>query len=380
MKQTHSWRLLLLLGLGLACALGTYWWLETGQPTLAVSVAAATLIAVLPLPWLLARPLVLWRAQRQARALGITLTDKNILAELALIDTLVISRRGTITSGQPYIANMIPEGLSRNALISLAAAAEQGAGHPIGQAIVAFATAHELTLPTPATCNELPGRGVEAMINRLPVRVGRPEWLQKEGIELDAAFLTRADQISTRGRQPIFVANGQYIRGILIFDDEIADSTIAAIHSLQRAGMRVVLLTADNQRLARATEKRTQVDAAQGNLTPTAKAQEVQNLRLHGETVAVLADAAEEEAALAQADLALTGLTLPELAQLLPRSQHTAHRLRQGHILALLCTLVLLALASGLVHTFGGPLLGVAGAAAGLGVSCLIVALNSLRS
>jgi len=378
MKKHLSWYLIVLLGFGLACCLGIYWWLELDFAT-GLGVAVATLCAVLPLPWLLARPIVLWRAASQARAQGISLSDKNIVAELADIDTLVVSRRGTITSGRPYIAEMIPEGLSRGALISMAAAAEQGATHPIGQAIVKFAHDHELKLPTPTAVNEVPGQGVESIVNRFPVRVGRPEWLQREGIELDAAYLTRADQLSARGRQPIFVANGQYIRGILVFDDDISRETVHAIHALQREGLRVVVLTADNQRLAHATEKHTNVDTAQGNLTPAAKAQEVQNLRLHGETVAVLAEPEQEDAALMQADLALPGLTLTELAHLLPLSQRATQIIRQNRRLAVIFSLLLLIPATGLLYTFGGPFLPPLFAAISLAVICLLISVNSLR-
>ena len=380
MKQHLPKPIFFIIALGMAACLATYWWLDTGDFDTGLGVFFSVLLACLPLPWLLSRPLALWRAAQQARPHGIELADRSVLTELADAEILVVSRRGTITSGHPYLAETTPEGTSRASLLSMAAAAERQATHPIGRAIVQFADKHQLKQPQPMMANELPGQGVESMIQRITVRVGRPEWLQREGIRLDAAHLTRIDQLSARGRQPILVTYDSYLRGTLVFDDDISRDTIAAIHHLQDQGLALYILTADNQRLANATQKKTQADKAIGELTPAAKAQEVQNLRLAGQTVAVLVNEEKDALMLERADAPLRNLTLPQVATLLPLSRKASHIIRQNHKFAIVATILMLLPASGFLHVFGGPFLSPLIAVIILVVTTLLIFINSLRT
>ena len=357
MKQHLPKPIFFIIALGMAACLATYWWLDTGDFDTGLGVFFSVLLACLPLPWLLSRPLALWRAAQQARPHGIELADRSVLTELADAEILVVSRRGTITSGHPYLAETTPEGTSRASLLSMAAAAERQATHPIGRAIVQFADKHQLKQPQPMMANELPGQGVESMIQRITVRVGRPEWLQREGIRLDAAHLTRIDQLSARGRQPILVTYDSYLRGTLVFDDDVSRDTIAAIESELAQGAKGI-----------------------GELTPAAKAQEVQNLRLAGQTVAVLVNEEKDALMLERADAPLRNLTLPQVATLLPLSRKASHIIRQNHKFAIVATILMLLPASGFLHVFGGPFLSPLIAVIILVVTTLLIFINSLRT
>ncbi len=406
MKKHFPIRYYILLAILLSIGMSTYWFLAGELLPVAAEAAVAILIAALPLPLWLGQHLPLARGMRKTHEADIELQSPSILMAASQIDTLVVSKNGIITEGRPYVAGLIPEGVSQSTLLALAASAEREALHPIGQAIYQTAIERHLRLQPLAACNEIRGCGVEALISHTPLRVGRPDWLLEEGVEISAELLTKADQLSLRGQLPIFVANGKYCRGIIALDDEIPQNTITSLHKLQRQQISIVMLTSANKRLATAIRKQTGIDNALAGLSSDGKAREIQLLKAHGASIAMIGKPRGDESALAEADLTIqlgqpapaagkpeqaidqpepaaillkSGL-LWDLATLMSISRQTMDTIHQNRLIAIIAWLMLLPPAMGILHSFGGPFLPPFGALSGQILAAVLITANSLRT
>ena len=380
MFQKFSWKHLLPVGLLAAVFMASYWFFSGEPIPVSIGIFAAVLVSSLPIPWLLSCPVALWRARKKALAAGIELPDKDLLAALARMDTLLLGRCGIITSGEPYIASTTPIGTNRAALLTMAASAEREAKHPIGKAIVKFAEEHNLRIVDPVTTNEMPGKGIEAIVNRSPIRVGRPDWLQEEGISLEAEYLTRADQISVKGLQPIFVTDSRYLRGILVLDDDIQPGIVPALRDIRQMGIRTVLLTSDNARIARATEKQIEVDEAHGNVTAVGWQKEVRARQSRGNCVAVLGAPSFGEDSLVAPDADLGVTPLADVATLVTIARHAMRIVHQNQTISVITAIMLLLPSMGLLHAFGGPFMPPFLPAIVLVLVSILILVNSLRA
>lgn len=396
-----------LLALFLACGMSTYYFLAGETLADVATVFTATLCAAMPLALYMSAPVALARAARTARDLGVKLKNKQALRELAETTTIVMNKTGIITAGEPYVAGLFPEGVSQSVLLAQAASAERDSVSPIGQAIYSSALERGLRLAPLMTFSETAGRGVEALVNRAPVRVGTAEYLESEGIKISAELLTKADQIELHGQTAIFVANGRSCRGIIALADEVPAGTQKALRRLQRLGMQLILLTRDSKRTANAIRKASGIDDARYELDMGARHREVQLLQARGESVALLtsnpaddlligtatpkillegkdkgpsaSDAPADSTPLATPDIVISG-ELVTLASLRELAEATAAIIRQNRRLTLLGYILLVPPALGLLHTFGGPFLPPLAALAGQLLLTLVITLNSLRA
>lgn len=399
MKKQIPIRYIAALALLLAGGMSTYWLAagETADDTLQIFLAILT--AGLPIPLWLTRPLALFRGASKAKNQDIFLASSDVLPAISQIDTLAVSKNGVVTEGMPYVAALVPEGISQSSLLSLAASAERDSRHPFGQAIYQAASKRQLRLQPLTAFNELPGCGVEALTGRSSIRVGKAEWLQEEGVVIRADLLTKADQISQHGQTAIFVANSQYCRGIIVLSDTVSQDTITAFHKLQRQGIKCIMLTGDSKRTANAIRKQAGLADARPNLSPQDKARKIQSLQAHGAAVAMIGRGISNRLAMAEADIHIqigapenNAATEPsadiilqsrkiwDLTSLVDISRKTMAIVYQNRIVAGIAWLILLPPALGLFHAFGGPFLPFAGALAGQLLAGLLILINSLRA
>lgn len=407
-----------LLALFLACGMSTYYFIAGESLADVADVFLATLLAAMPLSLSMTVPVALARAAKAARAMGVKLKHKRSLARLAEIDTVVMNKTGVITAGAPYVAGLFPEGVSQSVLLAQAASAERDSTSPIGQAIYRSALERGLRLAPLMTFSETPGGGVEALVNRAPLRVGTAAWLTSEGIKISAELLTKADQIELHGQTAIFVANGRSCRGIIALADEVRPATQTALRHLQRLGIQLILLTQDSKRTANAIRKISGIDDARYELDAGGKQREVQLLQARGASVAALTSNPQDALLCTGAELKILlepvagqsnktakagdhkeasptaggdsslhiepdiilGGQLATLAELRKLTTHTATIIRQNRRLALLAYIILVPPALGLLHSLGGPFLPPAVALAGELLATLIIMLNSLRA
>lgn len=268
-----------------------------------LSVFLTVIFAMLPTGLLLAVRPALRRGRRRGLIQGFEFTSSWALHPLAQVDTLALAKNGVVTSGHPYIKALIGEGTSKLSLLSLAASVERKAAHPVGKAIYATALHNRCRLQLPSALSELPGLGVEGLIARTPVRVGKGKWLQEEGVQISAALLTQGDQIACQGLTPLYVSNGRHCRGIIVMADDMPEGTAGAIRKLRKLGLHTILLTGEGRRVANAIREEADMDEARANLTAEGKAREVQLLRAKGKTIALAGEWTRDELALKEADV-----------------------------------------------------------------------------
>ena len=388
MKKQANIRYFTVLAVLLAAGMSGYWY-STGLPLPeTINIFAAILLAGLPIPLWLSRPVALARGAKRAAKEDIDLASPAVIAETAKIDTLAVAKGGIVTEGRPYVAALVPEGISQGALLALAASAVRDSSQPLYQAIYQTAIERRLHLQRLSAANEFPGYGVEALINRSPLRVGRGEWLQEEGIEISANLLTKADQLSQRGQTTVFVANDKYCRGIIAMADEIPQDNITAFHKFHRQRLKLVMLTSDSRRTANAVRKQAAIDEAHANLSPQDKgnpstdmpAMAAADLSIHVGALPETPVSADAPQAPPAFSIVLKSGKLWDFSSLLTISRSTMSIVKANRILAAIAWLLLLPPALGLLHVFGGPFLPPFCAAAGQLLAAILILLNSLRA
>ncbi|MFD4274816.1 heavy metal translocating P-type ATPase [Streptomyces cyaneofuscatus] len=295
----------------IALALGTLgFWLGSGAgPAAAFTAAVAVLIIACPCALGLATPTALMVGTGRGAQLGILIKGPEVLETTRRVDTIVLDKTGTVTTGKmTLLAVHTAEGTDENDVLRLAGAVEHSSEHPIAQAVAAGAVERlgsGATLPTPEDFTNLPGLGVRGVVDGHTVLVGRPRLLAEAGIALPpelAAALTKAGE---QGRTAVAVAWDGAARGVLGVADAVKDGSAAAVAQLRALGLRPVLLTGDNRAVAEAVAREVGIDEVHAEVLPEEKVDVVKRLQAEGRSVAMVGDGVNDAAALATADLGL---------------------------------------------------------------------------
>ena len=290
----------------LAAGVAGYWYIA-GDISIetASEIFLGVFLAASPLPFIVSRMLIALRIKRRLRDSAIVCSRMGALTELLHVNTIAFNRNGTLTEGNIFISALVPEGMTQGSLLALAASAEREATHPYAHALYDTAVQRGLHLQRHSAARETESFGVEALIARTPVRVGKKEWLQEENIEISAALLTRADQLATSGQTPLFVSSSKYARGIIAVRDDVRAEVRRALNALKERGLSLILLTGETKRLANATGKELRISEVRSDLTGTDKAREIRLLQSRGAVVAMVGDAMADQAALRAADISI---------------------------------------------------------------------------
>ena len=290
----------------LAAGVAGYWYIAGDITVEAASeIFLGVFLASSPLPFIVSRMLIGLRIKRRLRDSAIVCSRMGALTELLHVDTIAFNRNGTLTEGNIFISALVPEGMTQGSLLALAASAEREATHPYAHALYDTAVQRGLHLQRHSAARETESFGVEALIARTPVRVGKKEWLQEENIEISAALLTRADQLATSGQTPLFVSSSKYARGIIAVRDDVRAEARRALIALKERGLSLILLTGETKRLANATAKELRISEVRSDLTGTDKAREIRLLQSRGSVVAMVGDPMADQAVLRAADISI---------------------------------------------------------------------------
>jgi P-type Cu+ transporter len=284
-------------------------WLAAGQgPAAAFTAAVAVLIIACPCAMGLATPTAILVGTGRGAQLGVLIKGPEVLESTRVVDTIVLDKTGTITTGTMSLADVTAApGEDVRELLRLAGAAEDGSGHPIAVAIAAGAR-HRLAagLPRAEDFASHHGLGVTAVIAGHAVAVGRSGWLADQwALEVPRPLADRAARAEAAGQTAVFAAWDGAVRGLLIVADTVKPTSAEAITRLRGMGLRPVLLTGDNERAARAVAAQVGIDEVIAGVLPEGKATAVKELQAAGRVVAMAGDGVNDAAALAQADLGL---------------------------------------------------------------------------
>ena len=292
----------------IALALATLgFWLAAGEgASFAFTAAVAVLIIACPCALGLATPTALLVGTGRGAQLGLLIKGPEILESTRRVDTIVLDKTGTVTTGRMSLVDVIAaDGTGRDELLRIAGALEDASEHPIGQAIAAAARQELGRLPAPGAFASRDGLGVEGTVEGRDVQVGRPALVAERGLaipeRLDAAR-RRAEQ---QGHTAVVAAWDGAVRGVLMIADTLKPTSREAIDELRRLGLRPVLLTGDNDTTARAVAAEVGIEEVVSEVLPGEKSDMIGRLQAEGRVVAMAGDGVNDAPALAQADLGL---------------------------------------------------------------------------
>ncbi|MGQ0632707.1 MAG: heavy metal translocating P-type ATPase [Sporichthyaceae bacterium] len=286
-------------------------WLGTGNGIEAAFTAAvAVLIIACPCALGLATPTALMVGTGRGAQLGILIKGPEVLENTQRIDTVVLDKTGTVTTGQMSLVDVVPaDGVERADLLRLAGALEAGSEHPIAQAIATGATAQVGVLPAVTDFANVEGLGAAGQVEGHAVLVGRPRLLEDWSQHLPAELAEAMTAAQAQGRTAVAVGWDGRARGVLSVSDTVKPTSAQAIAQLRTLGLTPVLLTGDNATVARAVAREVGIedgpDTVIAEVLPQDKADVVKRLQAQGRVVAMVGDGVNDAAALAQADLGL---------------------------------------------------------------------------
>ncbi|MGW6506090.1 heavy metal translocating P-type ATPase [Streptomyces niveus] len=292
----------------IALALGTLgFWLGNGAGlTAAFTASVAVLIIACPCALGLATPTALMVGTGRGAQLGILIKGPEVLETTRKVDTIVLDKTGTVTTGKMTLLGVhTASDTSDTELLRLAGALEHASEHPIARAIATGATDRTGTLPTSEDFANIPGLGVQGIVEGHAVLVGRTKLLAEWEIHLPEELETRKQEAETQGRTVVAVAWDGEARGILEVADAVKDTSAEAIRRLRGLGLTPILLTGDNRAVAEAVAREVGITEVIADVMPEDKVDVVTRLQAEGKSVAMVGDGVNDAAALAQADLGL---------------------------------------------------------------------------
>jgi Cu+-exporting ATPase len=386
----------------IAVALATFaiWFVLGPEPSLTYAIVASVAVLIIACPCALglATPTAIMVGTGRGASMGILIKDAESLEVVQSVDVIVLDKTGTVTRGEPSVTDVVPvEGMTADELLAIAAAAERGSEHPIGEAIVREAEARGLAVPRATEFAALAGRGVEAEVGGRRIVIGTADMLAIHGVESAAeGERERAGQLALEGKSLAWVAVEGSPVGFLAVADTVQEGSAEAVRALRRRGLEVVMLTGDGRRTAEAIAKRVGIDSVLAEVQPEEKAARVRELQDSGKRVAMVGDGITDAPALAQADIGIaigTGtdvaieagditLIRPDLrgvAQAIALSARTMRTIKQNLFLAFVYNVVGIPIAAGVLWPWTGVLMAPWVGALAMVLSDVTVMGNSLK-
>jgi Cu+-exporting ATPase len=289
-------------------AVGTLgFWLGTGEATAtAFTAAVAVLIIACPCALGLATPTALLVGTGRGAQLGILIKGPEVLESTRQVDTVVLDKTGTVTTGRMALVEVVPtEGEDEREVVRLAGGLESASEHPIAQAIAAAARERLGPLPEVEGFTNLEGLGVQGVIEGRGLVAGRERLLADWALDLPDDLRAAKDGAEALGRTPVLVGWDGAARAVLVVADTIKPTSAEAVTRLRRLGLTPLLLSGDNERAVRAVADDVGIETVIAEVLPADKVEVVRRLQAEGKVVAMVGDGVNDAAALAQADLGI---------------------------------------------------------------------------
>jgi len=372
-------------------------WAISGQSAVfSLTIFISVLVIACPCALGLATPTAIMVGTGKGAENGILIKSGGALETTHKINTIIFDKTGTITEGKPEMTDIVPvPGMDRNRLLQIAASAEKGSEHPLGEAIVRGAEKENLALLKADRFNAITGLGIEVEIDGVRILLGNEKLMAERSIPLESLG-KEADVFASEGKTPMFIAQNNRLAGVIAVADVVKASSAKAIARLQSMGIETVMITGDNSKTAQAIAKQVGITRVLSEVLPQDKSNEVKKLQAEGCLVAMVGDGINDAPALVQADIGiaigsgtdvamesadivLMKSDLMDVATAIQLSKSTIRNIRQNLFWAFGYNVAGIPIAAGLLHLFGGPLLNPIIAAAAMSLSSVSVLTNALR-
>ena len=383
--------------LSIAILTFTLWYTVGHDPQLAVSNFIAVLVIACPCALGLATPTSLMVGVGKGAELGILIRNAGSLERAAALQTVVLDKTGTLTTGRPVLTDVVPvNGMPRQEILRLVAAAEFGSEHPLAAAVIEGAQAEDDPLPAATHFDSTAGQGITATVSGQRVLAGNALLMQTHGIAIDS-LTPEAVRLAGNGKTPLYVAVGGDAVGLLAVADTLKPTSAAAVRALRALGLDPVMLTGDGEGTARAIAREAGITRVIADVRPEHKAAEVRRLQGTGRRVGMVGDGINDAPALAQADIGialstgtdvaieaaditLLGGDLQGVVTTVALSRATVRNIKQNLFFAFSYNTLGIPLAAGLLYALTGHgLLSPMLAAAAMALSSVSVVTNALR-
>jgi Cu+-exporting ATPase len=327
---------------------------------------------------------------------GILIRQGSALETAGKIDTLILDKTGTLTTGRPRVTDLIPNGeMTSEELLTLAASAEKGSEHPLGRAVRDEAERIGLSLSEPENFEALSGFGIQADVGGKKVLFGNQGLMDEKGVDLQAAE-EELVRLARQGKTPMLLAQDGAFKGIVAVADTLKTEAPSAVALLKKMGIFLFMMTGDRKETAMAVAQEVGIDEVLAEVLPEDKAYEVKRLQKSGRNVAMAGDGINDAPALAQADVGiamgtgtdvavesadiiLMGDDLNLIAMAIHLSRATMRNIRENLFWAFAYNVILIPVAAGVLYPVYGILLSPIFAAAAMGLSSVTVVTNALR-
>ncbi|KLO22456.1 MULTISPECIES: heavy metal translocating P-type ATPase [unclassified Marinitoga] len=371
------------------------WYLAGAGGIFALTIFIAVLVIACPCALGLATPTAIMVGTGKGAEYGVLIKGGEPLETTHKIKTIVFDKTGTITEGKPKVTDIYTKGnYSKDELLSIAASAEKGSEHPLGEAIVKAAEEKNLKLKKINKFMAIPGHGIEVEIDKMNIYLGNLKLMKDKNIEI--SLNEEANKLAHEGKTPMFIAINGILEGIIAVADTVKPSSASAIEKLHKMGIKVAMITGDNRKTAEAIARQVGIDIVLAEVLPQDKANEVKKLQQNGDIVAMVGDGINDAPALAQADVGiaigsgtdvamesadiiLMKSDLEDVVTAIQLSKATIRNIKENLFWAFGYNTAGIPIAAGLLHVFGGPLLSPMIAAAAMSFSSVSVLLNALR-
>jgi len=374
------------------------WALVGPDPRFSYGLVAAVSVLIIACPCALglATPISIMVGVGRGAQAGVLIKNAEALERFEKVDTLVVDKTGTLTEGRPAVTALQPvAGLDRLEFLRLVASLERGSEHPLAEAILRAAKEENVTLAEATDFDSPVGRGVFGVVDGRKIAIGSRSFVQEQGADI-ALLETDADALRRQGATVVFVALDGALGGFIGIADPIKSNARATIDDLKAAGLRIVMMTGDNETTARAVADRLGITEVAAEVLPQDKASVVQRLRGEGRVVAMAGDGVNDAPALAAADVGIAmgagadvaiesaGVTLlgGDLTGILKArtlSRAVMRNIRQNLVFAFIYNVGGVPIAAGVLYPVFGLLLSPAIAAAAMALSSVSVIGNALR-
>lgn len=364
--------------------------------TFALVNAVAVLIIACPCAMGLATPTSIMVGTGRAAEMGVLFRKGDALQRLQDTKIVAMDKTGTLTKGKPELTDLVViSGFDKNEVLARVAAVEAKSEHPIAKAILTAAEAEGIALPKIESFESITGLGIRAEIGGIRIEIGADRFMDKLGLDT-SVFSVSAQRFGDEGKTPIYAAIGSKLAAIIAVSDPIKETTPAAIQALHALGLRVAMITGDNQRTAKAIAHQLGIDDVVAEVLPEGKVEAIKRLRFAHGVVAYVGDGINDAPALADADVGLaigTGTDiaieaadvvlmsgdLSGVSNAIALSKATISNIRQNLFWAFAYNVVLIPLAAGVLYPFNGTLLSPILAAGAMAISSIFVLCNALR-